>query len=142
MQTPKSNKHLHNIEARLRDKDRLIPFSDVFRKKVPNRAGIYAIWQFKRRHSPVYVGESSNLAERFRDLGYWRNHTFTRQVRKFCRRKQPKIVRKYIMNNYFISYLALSFGRKEAEEFLIHEWKTDEKVNKESPRYLNTLERK
>lgn len=141
MASSASSKRLCRIEDRLKAQDRWVPFSGPLLEIVPNRPGIYAVWKFERRHSPVYVGETANLAERFDDLKYWHNHTFTRQIRKVHRFKQGKSIRTYIDRNYLISFLRLSFGRKEAEEFLIHKWKTYKKFNKKSPRYLNAAKR-
>jgi len=132
------NQKLREIEQRLKKAARLIPFIDECWSDVPCKPGIYAIWNDEVVHSAVYVGETNSLRERFKDLKQWRNHTFTRKIKKSRRYTKPASIRSYISENYFISYLPLSLGRKEAEEYLIHEWETYEEFNKESPRYRSS----
>jgi len=128
--------HIRDIQARLRRKARMTPFTDDKWDRVPEKGGVYAIWKAKKGLCPVYVGETANLAERFNDLKHWRNHTFTRKIKNGF--SKPDSIRSHITENYFISFVVVSLGRIEAEEHIIHTWDTFNDFNKPSPRYLRT----
>ena len=110
--------------------------------------GVYAIFRKWRRQKPVYIGETCNLRERLRDLRNPANHTFTAQVteRYLNSTKSLDRIREYIENNYYVSFAAVDFGRKEFEEHLIECWGTSKKkdevhpnkFNKSNPRWKRT----
>jgi hypothetical protein len=116
---------LQNAAGRLQRRTRLRPFSGRFwRKEIPRRPGVYAIWTSKAEARPVYVGETANLHERMSDLGSYRNHTFAKKVKARHRLGTAPEVRALIKRRFFVSCIAVAFGRKEIEESLVVHWKT------------------
>ena len=116
---------LEKIEVRLWNASTFVPFSGrKWWDFAPNRPGIYALWN--RADNPVYIGESSNLRERLRvNLGRPANHTFPSQILRRNNDLHTAVdVRDFIRSNYAISCIALSFGRAEAEEYLVTTWQT------------------
>ena len=116
---------LERIEVRLWNAPTYVPFAGpAWWDFAPNRLGIYALWN--RSENPIYVGESSNLQERIRyNLGSPKNHTFPSQIQN--RNNQLRTaaqIREYIRTRYAISCIDLSFGRAEAEEYLVTLWRT------------------
>jgi len=131
-------KKIDKIGVTLKKKNRLELFlNKKWKDDVPKRPGVYVLWSKKRKNNPaVYIGESSNLSERFSDLGSWRNHTFSRQIKNKYNLSSPKQVRDKISSSYNITFVKVSYGRKEVEEYLIYKWRTYNEFNKESPRYI------
>jgi len=116
---------LKKIETRLADANRLEPFSNrSWRKTIPKKPGIYAVWPKQKGVKAVYIGESSNLSERLRDFGNPANHTFARKIKRKHGLNSTAEVKDHIKSTYVISVLPITFGRAEAEEYLISNWKT------------------
>jgi hypothetical protein len=127
------------VGRKLLEMKKISPFSSSsWRDDVPNKPGVYVIWTKKGAKTAQYVGETTSLLERFKDLGSWRNHTFSRKVKNKYDLDTPTSIRSKISEFYEISYCAVDFGRKEVEESLIYKWKTHKKFNKASPRYENS----
>lgn len=132
-------KKIDAIGEKLEEKERLQPFKNKsWRDTIPKKAGVYVLWKYSGNKGPVYVGETSNLFERLLDLGSWRNHTFTRQIKAKYTLVTPVEIRKKISKIYRISYIPIACGRKEAEEYLIYKWGTYKMFNKPSPRYIRS----
>lgn len=127
-------KRILSVLNKLDDSSRITPFTDRnWRSNIPKRPGVYVIRRARVRKGPVYVGETSNLFERMRDLGSWRNHTFTRQIKNQNGFRKPTRIRDHISKNYRVSFTVVSFGRKEVEESLVDYWHTDGDVNFNKP---------
>lgn len=90
---------------------------------IPSEPGVYALWEGSR---PIYVGETSSLRHRMRDLGRSVNHT--------CRRKiaaklelghvDESALSAEMAVRYTLSFMPVSFGRVELEEYLTLRWKS------------------
>jgi len=131
-------KNILNIENKLLKANRLSAFENSdWKSGVRNKAGVYVIWSKRGNKSAQYVGETTSLIERFKDLGSWRNHTFTRKIKNKYNLNTPESIRSKINSLYEISFIEIDFGRKEIEEYLIYKWETHKhpKFNKSSPRY-------
>ncbi|PHN43189.1 hypothetical protein AO254_18370 [Pseudomonas syringae] len=90
---------------------------------VPQDAGVYVLW---KDESPTYVGETSSLRSRMRDLTRFENHTFARLTCKhFSIATADKAGLVDILSKtYTLSFILVPFGRKEVEEFLILRWRS------------------
>ena len=120
-----ATKRLSNIESRLIHAQKITPlFNKSWRNSIPIKPGIYAIWTKRKNATAVYVGESSNLNERLGDLGSPATHTFPKKIKTKIALKTTNEVRVYIQENYLISFIPVSFGRAEGEEYLITKWAT------------------
>ncbi|MEQ6390820.1 GIY-YIG nuclease family protein [Bacillaceae bacterium S4-13-58] len=101
--------------------------------EAPSLSGVYLIWHDK---TLVYVGETSNIKKRMRDIQDTRNHTLRRKVgrmhfsneqgflspissKKFTPEIEDKITH-YMKKNFKITYIPLMIGRKEIEEYFLH----------------------
>ena len=93
----------------------------------PEKAGIYAIFD---KEKFIYVGETSQLRERMKDIRRTVNHTFRRKLGKLL--DENEIIEKYKFSSSFegklneycklnitVSYLEVNFGRLEIESFII-----------------------
>jgi hypothetical protein len=97
----------------------------------PKSPGVYCIWE---EGKICYVGETSGLSGRMRDLTRTVNHTFRRKVgrsnfsnisgyetatnsKKFPTHIEDKID-DFITSKMKISFLPLTLGRKELEEYI------------------------
>ena len=140
MMTRDINKKIEKIGSELKEENRIELFVNrQWKDDVPKKPGVYVLWSKRKKNNPpVYVGESSNLSERFSDIGSWRNHSFSSKIKNKYSLSSPKEVRDKISMLYNITFVELSYGRKEVEEYLIHNWSTHEAFNKESPRYLRS----
>ena len=81
----------------------------------------------------MYVGETANLYERMSDLGSFRNHTFTKKIRAKHRLETASEVRSVIRRRFFVSCIAVAFGRKEIEESMVVHWRTASKRGYNQP---------
>jgi len=110
-----------------------------WRSLVPRGGGVYVIWLKGQEMRPLYVGETAHLHERLGDLARTLNHTFRRQVKKQLERGKRTIGERelsaHIERRFRISYLPVSFGRKELEEYLICRWDTAPGFNQVPARY-------
>ena len=89
--------------------------------EAPSQAGVYAIWE-RDSGRLVYIGETSDLRARFRDLRQTANHTFRRSAK--VRLGLPKNARAArvsvaMSNAYELAFISVPFGRKELEEYLV-----------------------
>lgn len=104
---------------------------------VPNLAGLYAIWDRKLR-TIVYVGETSDLRSRFHDLRRAVNHTFTNKMREYLKlgaRATDIQVARAMARRFELAFLAIPFGRSEAEEYLVLRYRKS-LINKPAHRLL------
>lgn len=95
--------------------------------KVPNEPGIYAI--FENGDRLIYIGESGNLKDRMNEINRTVNHSFRKQFGhlRFNGIKSTKkfaddieiLLDEYFVNNLYVSFLPINFGRLEIETFLI-----------------------
>jgi len=101
---------------------RIVAEGQKWASDVPQDAGVYVLW---RDASPIYVGESSSLRSRMRDLTRVENHTFARLT---CKQfsigvgDQSGLI-SVLSKTYMLSFILVPFGRKEVEEFLILRWR-------------------
>ena len=107
-------------------------YSKEWYDTAPSRAGVYFVW---RESELVYVGETSNIKKRMRDLRNTLNHTLRRKIGKeyFSTHEEylpatSKIkfseaietaITNYCKENLKVSYFPLSIGRKEVEESFV-----------------------
>lgn len=108
-------------------------YADKWPSQVPSQAGIYLIRN--KDKIIVYVGESSNINARMRDITRTVNHTFRRKVgaELFCghpeytqasskRRYSDQIeelINQHCIDHFNISFIPLVIGRKEIEDYLL-----------------------
>lgn len=88
---------------------------------VPNLAGVYVIWDRSVRVL-VYVGETSDLRSRFRDLRRSINHTFTNKMRSYLglgSRATDQAVAVAMAARFELAFVPVEFGRSEVEEYLV-----------------------
>ncbi len=99
---------------------------------VPQEAGVYVLW---KEGAPVYVGETSGLRLRLRDLTNFENHSFAKNAaREFTIATDDLVMlRQVLSQNYELSFVVVPFGRKEVEEYLILRWRST-LVNKSTSR--------
>lgn len=111
-----------------------IDLTTAWANQFPTKAGVYAIFDGK---TLIYVGETGSLRGRMKDLRDTRNHTFRRQIgaAMFSDRsgyrpatsktKFPEAIEEalntYIKKNLSVKLLPVLLGRKEIEEYLIHD---------------------
>lgn len=90
---------------------------------VPQDAGVYVLW---KGSSPIYVGETSSLRSRMRDLTRVENHTFARLTcKQYSIASSDKVGLVAVLSKtYTLSFILVPFGRKEVEEFLILRWRS------------------
>ncbi len=131
-------KTLRAAERRLFRAPRRRPFSsDTWATDVPSSAGVYGIWDTRRR-CLVYVGETSDLHLRFRDLQRAINHTFTKKVRNYlglAPSSSDAEVRRRMSQRFTLAFLPIAFGRSEVEEYLVLRYR-DTLENKPANRLL------
>jgi len=99
---------------------RLTASADWF-ADVPQRAGVYAIWDIDTAEL-VYVGETSDLRARFVDLGRYENHTFRRTAARLLRVPRAageEQLSAAMARRFEIGFCQVAFGRAEVEEYLI-----------------------
>jgi len=115
-----ARQQLTSMAIALQRAARRTPFDDqAWASDVPTTGGVYALWE-RSSGAMIYVGETSSLRLRMRDLGRSINHT--------CRRKiaakegmvgAPEAeLSDVIAKHYVVSFLPVALGRKELEEFL------------------------
>ena len=115
-QPPEIAKQLHDYETMLRNAKKLTPLaSKNWAVNIPNEAGVYVIWEGKE---PKYVGQTSSLKHRMRDLARANSHCFTRKTAALLKIAESEIqkIQKAIYSKYKLSYVSVQFGRTEIEE--------------------------
>ena len=109
-------------------------------KSINCKSGVYI---FLNKGTPYYVGESANVGKRMIDFTRTRNHTLRRRIGSKVFANEPgfekasstkgfsvEIERKittWCCDNLEVVFLEVKFGRKELEEYLIDEFRTDQK---------------
>lgn len=120
-----------NIQQSLRDYEsalsgaprRVVGGGQKWASDVPQDAGVYVLW---KDESPIYVGETSSLRSRMRDLTRFENHTFAKLTCKqfgIATADKAGLV-DIFSKTYKLSFILVPFGRKEVEEFLIIRWRS------------------
>lgn len=92
---------------------------------IPSEPGVYVIWDTSSgKEKKVYVGESSSLKSRMRNIGRTKNHTFRRMVKKALNitSDDETALSKEMSKRYLVSFIKVKFGRAELEEFLVKLW--------------------
>lgn len=120
----KVRKALETLELKLHSAPKIQIFlSDSWASAVTLEAGVYAVWTFKP-HVPVYVGQTTSLRHRMRDLGRQINHTFPRGIAKKMKNDpDDEAVRKAISQTHVVSYIEVQIGRAELEDYLRLRWR-------------------
>ncbi len=111
------------------EKQKICLDSKEWLENIPAKNGIYGVWSGKELK---YVGETSDIRDRMKDLGRnVHNHTLAVKLankyfkgKKWSQKKTlPKrLVSKLhekIKGDFKISFLPLSMGRKEIEEYIV-----------------------
>ena len=110
----------------------------AFWKDLPEKAGVYILKNIDTGEI-VYVGETRTLRHRLKDLLHTNNHSFRRAVfknylihseKKY--KESKRNISEHICKYFTYSYLEVSLGRKEIEEFII-------KKEKGSASLMNTI---
>lgn len=125
-----------HLYERLCQAARPIFFNGSWPNDAPDEPGVYLIWN--TQGELVYVGETSNLRARMKDIRDTRNHTCRRSVGRLEFMGHPDYVelpdnkRKYsaavedAINAYFkdqlmVAFEPVTFGRLELEHYLIEQ---------------------
>ena len=89
----------------------------------PPEPGVYALWDIQSG-AAVYVGETSSLRHRMRDLGRTVNHTCRRKIaaRHQLTGANEVALSAAIAERYTPSFIQVSLGRVELEEYLSIRW--------------------
>ena len=127
-----TKKKLLEIEKLLEAGKRYTPFESGWNKTFPNHGGVYVLWKGK---IPIYVGETSSIRSRMADLMRPVNHAFTKKTGISSKVTCIVELRKYITENYKLSFVEIDFGRSEVEEYLILRWRNT-LINKPAKRLL------
>lgn len=85
---------------------------------IPAAPGVYALWSLGG--SMVYVGETSSLNHRMRDLGRSINHTCRRKLaeRHHATGASELAISEVMSKHYVLSFIPVELGRTELEEYL------------------------
>jgi hypothetical protein len=105
---------------------------------VPYLGGVYVLWKkFSKSWTPIYVGESSNLNDRLAEMTCLGRHNALWKLtdKEGIKIRNISILKLPEIKGITISYIVLPIGRKEAEEFLIHLWRKEVKLNKNDKRF-------
>ena len=130
-----TQRQLRTLERQLAKAPRIKPCSSTaWVNEIPSTPGVYAIWEARSRKL-VYVGETSSLKKRMRDLGRYPNHVARRKIASRCGlgAMDEEQISLRLSKNYRVSYLPVVFGRKEFEEYLTFRGRTT-LLNSPSPR--------
>jgi hypothetical protein len=134
----KIEKYLSDLEAQLLSDNnrRIIQTNKEWLKMFPQEAGVYLL---REEGNICYVGETGNLQSRMKDLLDTRNHSLRRKIGeiKFSEHsdyqkgtsshKFPEKIETELNNiledNFEVSTVVVSIGRKELEERIVHKYK-------------------
>jgi hypothetical protein len=111
---------LHSMAVALERAPRRAMFdTNDWSADIPAMPGVYALWDLSSG-SIVYVGETSSLLHRMRDIERSVNHTCRRKLaaRHNLSSTSEEELSAAIGERYVLSYLAVSLGRLELEEYL------------------------
>jgi hypothetical protein len=118
--TDEARKQLESMALALERAPRRAMFDDNnWADDVPASAGVYALWHVSSG-AMIYVGETASLRHRMRDLGRSVNHTCRRKLavaHKLVDATETQLSA-MIEANYVLSFLPVSLGRIELEEYL------------------------
>jgi len=123
---------LLEYEKKLLDADKHIFFNSNWKQTFPNHSGVYVVWE---KEHPIYVGETSGLKSRMSDIMRPINHAFTKKISNKFNLSELNELRKFMSNNYKISFIPIDLGRSEIEEYLILRWRKT-LINKPTTRLL------
>ena len=123
---------LLEYEQKLINGKRHIFFSDNWKQNFPNHSGVYVIWE---NEQPIYVGETSGLKSRMSDIMRPINHAFTKKISNKFNLFDLNKLRKFMTENYKLSFIQIELGRSEIEEYLILRWRKT-LINKPTTRLL------
>jgi hypothetical protein len=142
-------KYLSDLRNQLFKADnwKTISLNRQWTSTVPSKAGVYAL---KEGTEIVYIGETGNLQGRMNDLLDSRHHTIRRTIgqRLFSNHKGfvpattkvkfpdefEILVNEHITKKLKLAYLTVELGRKELEEIIEQDIKTEIKLNKRGKR--------
>lgn len=90
---------------------------------IPSLGGVYVVWD-NTSGNAIYVGETCHLRHRLRDIACSGHHSLCKKIRT---RPEMQILdeiqfSKALAEHFSFSYLVLSLGRVEFEEYLIFRW--------------------
>jgi hypothetical protein len=90
---------------------------------VPLSPGVYAVWEVESR-DVLYVGETTCLRDRMRDMGRWENHICRRKLagKLGFGRSDESVLSTALAERYVLAYLPVALGRVELEEYLSLRW--------------------
>lgn len=128
-------KHLENIDNHLKISPKII-FEYNLNWAKNNFNDQPAIYVFFDQDKLVYIGETSSLLKRMKDIRNTYNHTFRKHkgIKLFKTKPNSKGVfsetNEIALNDYFeknikVSFYYINFGRSEVESYLIHKNKGD-----------------
>jgi len=123
---------LLKYENKLINTNRHTFFDDDWKQIFPNHSGVYVIWE---KEQPIYVGETSGLKSRMLDIMRPINHAFTKKISNKYNLFDLTELRKFMLDNYKLSYIKVDLGRSEIEEYLILRWRKT-LINKPTTRLL------
>ena len=123
---------LLEYEKKLINARKHIFFNDTWKGIFPNYSGVYVVWE---KEQPIYVGETSGLKSRMSDIMRPINHAFTKKISNSKKIFDLKELRKFMLENYKLSYIEVDLGRSEIEEYLILRWRKT-LINKPTTRLL------
>jgi len=107
-------------------------FNNMWKQIFPNHSGVYVVWE---KEEPIYVGETSGLKSRMSDIMRPINHAFTKKISNKFNLSDLNELRKFMSDNYKLSYITVDLGRSEIEEYLILRWRKT-LINKPTTRLL------
>lgn len=127
-------KLIQEVETAIKQNLKFSLYSDdnSWYDEAPSCAGVYLIW---KENILVYVGETSNIKKRMRDIQDTKNHTLRRKIgrkhfsneqgflpatssHKFPNDIERKITH-YMKEHFEVTYIPLHLGRKEVEEYFL-----------------------
>jgi len=111
-------------------------FNNNWKSIFPNHSGVYVVWE---KGKPIYVGETSGLKSRMSDITRPINHAFTKKISKKYSLLELDKLRKFMSDNYQLSYITVNLGRSEIEEYLILRWR-ETLINKPTTRLLKGVQ--
>ncbi len=123
---------LLEYEKKLINAQKHIFFNDNWKEIFPNHSGVYVVWE---KEQPIYVGETSGLKSRMSDIMRPINHAFTKKISNSKKIFDLQELRKFMSENYKLSYIEVDLGRSEIEEYLILRWRKT-LINKPTTRLL------
>ena len=128
---------LHAMERRLlAAPTRKVFASDAWADDITSEPGVY-VFRDRKSGVPVYVGATSSLRQRMRDIRRTVNHSFRRKAAVLLNiaAGDEVALSRAMSRHYVLSYTEVFLGRAELEEFLVLRWK-ETVLNKPAKRLL------